>query len=101
MQFNHKEEILIKALGFEDRGELVKAAKRFFIKQMKDQPTTEKEKTAAIVVAISKEVIKLSFILREITGTKIDSPSKVIEYLFNTLSNDAVFNLLDQNSIEK
>jgi len=95
MKFNHEENDVIKALGFSSKEEaehLVTAA----ILNLGETPLTDKEKVAVLMFAINGNSQMLSVILEDILGRvgSIGSVSKVVEYLYNTLSDESCFSLL-------
>ena len=88
MKFNHKNENVLKACGFEDTDELAGVLAKIYDKKVINTSFSDKEKIALIYLNIQKDPMAFQLILEDITGQNFNSVSKTIEYLFNTLTKE-------------
>ena len=97
MEFNHNEKELHKSLGFETIEEISKLASSYATKLIvsKDPKLDDKTKLAVLAI-LSDNTQILGTILNDLLGKEdeLNCSSKVIEYLFNAITNDSTYSKL-------
>jgi len=99
MKFDHDESNVLKACGTtpEEAAEVMSnLVGRVIIEKGIDDleslemKLTDIEKLIVIITALKRNDRVIGAILMDLTGVELDQPSRVVEYLYNTMTDDGV-----------